>query len=502
MMLRTGAVALPLLIALVATAQDRYGRPDPFDASVRTLNGAVRLPKAGARNPSLLALIEMKDPELRPLFQSLVQQPDRPVMQADAIVGLGMIDARGTVDPFILRQVQSDDLRSEVIKSLIGRDLLKAPEINQMLLWDDLLRPEDRLFLVATLQRQKQPWQPGALDLVMESERDEFRALAALLLLEQGKPEAWQNFRTVLSKMTPADRNVLLELLAPAVRTYRLTAAVDPLLRLASDREIDPNVRAAMVGSALELDPAAGLAALRDELSQDRSTINQLRYALLLLVVSELPGVPPDAFDAFDASTAPREVLAFAAAGRCARCGPGCAEAFTRVIDMGLRPAAEWSVTRAAACEDPATAAAVMNFVLDLSVQAQDPREPILILAVNAARHLIRISPDDLARRVLDPSVSTPVLESIMLALVDSASEGAARLASQIRGKLPRRFDSMAVVAMARGGMQLSKPDVELLGLIASGGGRVDEPIQVQAAWLYMKQLSRQRDALARLTLE
>ncbi|MBM4112824.1 MAG: hypothetical protein FJ253_05535, partial [Phycisphaerae bacterium] len=205
MMIRAAAVVLSLLGASAATAQDRYSRPDPFDASVRALREATRLPPGGARNPSMLALIELRDPELRPLLQDLAQRKDRPVMQADAIVGLGLLDPAGTVDPFILRQIEVDGFRSEVLKTLIGRNLLKAPEINQILLWPDRLKPDDRLFLVATLVRQKQPWQPSALDGVRDSEVTELKALAALLLLQNDDPAPWEEFVASIASMPPRD---------------------------------------------------------------------------------------------------------------------------------------------------------------------------------------------------------------------------------------------------------------------------------------------------------
>lgn len=501
MMIRAAAVVLSLLGASAATAQDRYSRPDPFDASVRALREATRLPPGGARNPSMLALIELRDPELRPLLQDLAQRKDRPVMQADAIVGLGLLDPAGTVDPFILRQIEVDGFRSEVLKTLIGRNLLKAPEINQILLWPDRLKPDDRLFLVATLVRQKQPWQPSALDGVRDSEVTELKALAALLLLQNDDPAPWEEFVASIASMSPRDRSSLLEALAPAARSYALDKAVSPLLRLAADRDVDANVRAAVIGSALELDAPAGLAALRDEVTKDPSPRNQLRYALLLLVVSEQDGIDGSAFDAFDEKAAP-EIKAFAAAGRCARGGPECAAAFNRVIDMGLRPAAEWCMLQASKWSDREARAAVMGHVLDIAGLMNDPREPLMILAVNAAKDLVKSAPEELLRRALDPKVPTSVLEAISLALVDSADSEAASIASKIRGQLQRRFESMALVAMARGGSTLSKSDLELLGSIAAGGGRVDESIQAQAAWLYVKQLGRQRDALARLSLD
>lgn len=501
---------------LAAAPQDRYSRPDPYDASVRVLRDAVQPPQPGTRNPGLTALINLNDPDLRPLFQSLVQRQDQPILQSDAIIGIASADAGGTIDPFTLRQVTDASLRSEVIKSLIGRRLIKPAELNQILRWPDAPTAEDRLFLAAALEREGASWSPSELDGITETSPTELRALAALLLLEHGQPGPWETFRTSFAGLPLEDRNELLALLAPAIRSYRLESAVDPLLKLATDRDIDATVRAAVVGSALELDAPTGVAALRQEVALDRSPPNMLRYALLLLVASELEGIDREAFSIFDGSES-TEVEALVAAGRCAHGGPECAAAFNRTIDLGLRPAAEWCMERARrlAEQDPELTREVMNRVLDLAMQARDSREPILILAVKAAETLVELDPDSLRRRLEDPATPPPLLDSLALALIEAASDrthrsshpesrrtAAANLASAVRSKLPRRFDSMALIAIARSGRPLTPDELEQLGAIASGGGRIDEPLQVQAAWLYLKAAGRYREALARIAPE
>jgi len=533
MMPPVGAVALLIATTIVAAPQDRYTRPDPFDASVRTVREAVRLPPGGARSPALLALIDLEDPELQPLFQALVQRQDRPVMQADAIVGIARADPRRSIDPFIVRQVSDLGLRSEVIKSLIGRGLLKPKEINQILRWPEAeqLLPEDRLFLVATLARDSAEWDVSDIEPVANTETPELRALYSLLLLEKGETARWEEFRSKIAEMTPSERSSLLGALAPAVRAYRLKSSVAPLLRLAADRDVDANIRAAIIGSALELDSDVGLAAMKQELALDRDQRNMLRYSLLLLVVSETKGIGPEAFDLFKDSGS-REIDVLIAAGRCAHSGEGCAEALTRVIDLGLRPAAEWALARASALAktDPALARTVMTHTLDLAAQARDPREPIVMLGVKAAVELIALDPDELRRRLQDTATPPAVQEAIALAMVAAASEramptsiasdssspgqaaaedsmtarrmAAADFASSTRGNLPRRFDSMALVAIARGRGSLSAAEIEQLGVIGAGGGRVDEAIRVQAAWLHLKALGRHREALGRIAPE
>lgn len=480
-----------------AAAQDRYAKPDPFDACVLSLQRAVKPPPGGGRTPALLSLIELRDPELRPLYQTLLQRQDQPVLQADAVLGLAMTDPKGSLDPIVLRQIKDKALRSEVIKTLIGRDLLKATEINQILLWKDEILPQDRLFLVATLQRLEgaKGWQSSALADMGDTKVAELLALRALLLLEQGETQPWDDFGKELMQMTPAQRDTILSLVTPAVRAYRLNAAAGPLLRIATDREVNPNVRAALIGSVLDLDPPAGLAALRDEVSRDRSRSNLVRYGLLLLVVSDKAEVAD-----FDAVTLPEEpeLMRLADAGKAAKSGERFAESLSKLVDIGLRPAAEWAIAKAAA-RGGAEGTTVLNHVLDLSAGARDPRDGVLVLAVRAAQALIPLDPDGLKQRLLSAETPMPTRDAIMVALVDAGTPEAAAIASSVRETLSRRFGSMALITMAKAG---SFPEELLpqLAVVASGGGAVEDALQAQAAWLYLKSIRRQKDALARVS--
>jgi hypothetical protein len=69
-----------------------------------------------------------------------------------------------------------------------------------------------------------------------------------------------------------------------------------------------------------------------------------------------------------------------------------------------------------------------------------------------------------------------------------------------VRGKLSQRGDSMALVAIARTAPELNPSELRELGRIGGGGGRVDEPIQMQAAWLYLKHAKKLAEAMPRLT--
>lgn len=82
---------------------------------------------------------------------------------------------------------------------------------------------------------------------------------------------------------------------------------------------------------------------------------------------------------------------------------------------------------------------------------------------------------------------------------MDAGTPEAAAIASSVRETLSRRFGSMALITMAKAG---SFPEELLpqLAVVASGGGAVEDALQAQAAWLYLKSIRRQKDALARVS--
>ncbi|MGA0173962.1 MAG: hypothetical protein ACO3NL_10025, partial [Phycisphaerales bacterium] len=75
--------------------------------------------------------------------------------------------------------------------------------------------------------------------------------------------------------------------------------------------------------------------------------------------------------------------------------------------------------------------------------------------------------------------------------------QAAARLGRLVLGKASRRCDSLALLCIARTDEPLSRDELELLGIAASGGGRLDPALQVQAAWIFLRKSGRIDQALA-----
>jgi hypothetical protein len=69
-----------------------------------------------------------------------------------------------------------------------------------------------------------------------------------------------------------------------------------------------------------------------------------------------------------------------------------------------------------------------------------------------------------------------------------------------VRGRMAQRGESMALVSIAKTADTLTPAEQLELARIGGGGGRVEEPIQMQAAWLYLRHAKRLSKALPQLT--
>jgi hypothetical protein len=87
--------------------------------------------------------------------------------------------------------------------------------------------------------------------------------------------------------------------------------------------------------------------------------------------------------------------------------------------------------------------------------------------------------------------------ESILLGLLESRSPAAGTAARRVPRTGFSRADSLAMILIAKHAGQLTPVELEQLGVIAAGGGRISEVLRAQAAWLYLRHASRTEQALA-----
>lgn len=486
--LRRLAILCTLGIAPLAQAQ----RIDPADAATLALRTAVTYSPSGAQHARLVALRALRDPRMQPVFETLLAA-DEAVLRLDGLFGLGELAGERGIDAERLRGIGDAPARTVAITECLGLGLLKPEAIRAILAWPDL-PAYDRTLLVAELNRQHAPWEPDLLADATTSTTAEVAGLASLLALQRGDAAPWKAVATKIAQLDPADRTDLLRRLGDACRHYELAGCVETLLE-ATEGSTGAD-RLAAIAAALAWDKARGRAAVLALASSAPTAANRTQCGMLMLAGGD--AFTQSDFASIRGSGGVADLIA--AAGDAVRSGSaGAGPALRELVGSGNRPAAEWALREAARLPADARRETLL-WAIDRLDTIEQPSIHDRLLAALAARELIPTDAAELASRACRSGGKSEVPEAIVTAMCDLGTPEAAAFARMMRGRLPQRGESMALVTIAKTAPSLTPAELLELGRIGGGGGRVEDPIQMQAAWLYLRHANKLDKALPKLT--
>ncbi|MHC4949098.1 MAG: hypothetical protein ACYTG1_12720 [Planctomycetota bacterium] len=480
-----------LAVALVAVPAGPAAARDAVDASVRQLDRAVSRRGHSAQVALLQSLRQLRDPSLQSLFYRLVQHEQWPV-QVHAVLGLAELDENSQIDPWLISQVQPE-AQEAVVAVALDRDMLGAEAMQQLLEIREVA-PLAELLVHAELLRAGERVDDDALARLARSGNIRVAAFASAAELQRGNGADFEQATARLDALAPRDRARHVIWLADAIRQYRLTALADFLGAELDRPDVDIALAERVVLALLALDPSRGAAAWRRQLGDTPARRDLVRWGLLLLYAQ--PGVPVETFDALDLDEP--LVRHMADAGRGVGGSGDAAAAFIDLIDLGHLASAEWAV-EATEHLDPADADRVLLHIIDTIEVERPGLDDRAMLAARSARLLFDREPHVVLDRLTlaeDDGVTQQVL---LRALLETTAPEAGATAGTLRRIGSGRADSLALLLVARHSAELEEADVRRLGLVAGGGGRVSEVLQVQAAWLYLRHTGNTESALSRL---
>lgn len=496
---------------------------EPVDleaGAIRQLRKATVYRANGLHHSLLLALRDLRDPTMQPLFQSLVQA-DHWSIQLDAILGLAELSAEGRVDPWLLAKLRSDRDRADGVRVALELGLLQRPDIEKILGWDDLASVA-RVVLLAEYRRLGGTPDPSMLARLAANPDPPVAGLAACLLAE-GSPTpsgtagseaapatppdrtALDAFAKMLDTLSPEDRDAAIEEVANAARRYQLPSAIALLAPRVDGSNDSPGPQESVVGLALALDAKRGLVLWKTGLGKEPSQSKRVRYGLILLL--NATRVPADSFDALlppkgkgaSAESARDPLLAaMVAAGKALASGREPAKALTALYDMGHRRCCRW-VLGAADELDTEGAKTIYLHVIDRLDIPKERTADALVDAIEASARLIERDPEALRARLLSTQDDGPKQEAMLLGLANSRSPAAATAAESTTRLGAGRADTLALVVLARHRDTLTADELRQLGLVAGGGGQIDESLRAQAAWLYLRHLGKLEQSLPKI---
>jgi hypothetical protein len=480
---------LVLLLGLSATAQPT---PDDFfDASLRHLRRTVMAQRDGSHLPRLFALRQLRDPTLQPLFYQLAHHEEWQV-QVHAVLGLAEIHTPHRIDPWLVTQTDPR-AHEHLIANAIDMHLIGIEEIRQLLDWEEL-QPVPRLLLMGEAMLVGEPVDRDTLTRLAGGANDRVSCLASILLTRLGDESALSICGDRLEILPARDRRRHLLWMLEAIRQYNVIGASAWVMRLLEQPGLEEEVVYRALFTILALDPQAGLPLWRARLGPNPSYRDQVRYGMILLAAGE--EIPPSAY----ASLRSEEELVrrIAATGRALSSGEDPSAELIALLDLGHLRTATWAMDTLRDLPDD-QAIPVYEHLIDVAEGARIGRSERNARAVEATARLFEIAPDRVAERLRRAKDDSPEQEVLLLGLFDSRSPAAGEAASRVRRIGAGRADSLALLLIARHAESLPGDDLRQLGMIAAGGGRVSEGLQVQAAWLYLKLTNRIDQALGRV---
>ena len=497
---------LAVLLGLVcscANAQS-YIETDTFDAAVRAIENGVRANSARAGHSVLLALRQLHDPAMKPLFQWLLESDD-PILRTDAILALAELpgqDNGDVIDPFLLLRFPPRE-RQIALSAAIELDLINS-RVTEALLQSNKLSKVEQAMLLA-LDEAVGVDSTNELDRLLaianDSENETTRLVGAILLADAGDDA---NFSTALIRFAALPNDVRENTIAAVAELSThgpLIHAVEVLRLSLEDAAISRAVRLAAVDAALACDCDAGTALWHDAAASAFTGGDRTR-----LGVSALDrGLKQQDWSAIRDEHRVNQVLADA--GEAFASGNGIDEATTALIDLRHSLLLEAALniighldttdptlaTRlrekivVAAIGDPRLHAVAGRVITDLADASTTRKDNAAALTL--ARLLGQIAKHNEER----------LAESAMIGLLNASDKTQAGLETAFRTHPNRTVRSLALIVQAKRAGTLEADDLAELALVAAGGGRVDRANRAIAAWYWLRATGSTDRAIARV---
>ncbi len=462
---------------------------DPFDASVKTLQRALKPRSDGSEHATMVALRNLRDPALKPLFHKLAGGSSS-ALQIDAVLGLGELESSPSVDPWLINRLESEGERTLVIKYALNAEMIDPSKIDDMLKWPDL-QPLPRILLLAASQMLGNRLDPDVVRPLTSASDDAIAGLSACVLAQAGDPRPLEAIQKRFDSLSGVKRDTTLFDLFRAIEQFKLSACCEFVASEMGRADLDPGVIEAGISAILALKPGMGLEQWNRMLGTKPDQFKLIRFGLLLLNAADR--IPPDSFKRLHTGEALNERMA--EAGEAFASGKDAGDALFNLIELGHLSTTSWALAFAEKLQSQSASRLYLRLI-DRVEGPELGRGIRANLAIDAAARLIEIDPEAIKKKLSTIEDDSLTQEAVLLGLLNARTPRAGDAASVVKRLGAGRADSMALILLARYAGTLSQADISQLGRIAGGGGRVDESLQVQAAWLYLRHANRTEQAL------
>jgi hypothetical protein len=475
-------------------AAQGYDSVDRFQTVLRALREGVLSGNEGVQHAALVALRQLRDPSLRPLFEQFSEGDDWSA-RVDSVLGLAELSAAGRIDIARVERLPGERDREAAINATLSLRLADREQVEEMLAWSDLPSAQ-RVLLLGELRRLGGNPDTAMTVRLANSKTPEIAGLACCILLDMQAREGSAlsaRVREQIAALPPATRSAAIAQIADACAANRLAGAGAFLASLLALPDLAEEARMRALGNLLIFSPSDGYAPLETALAADSSQSALFRYASILLA-SGAPA-PASVWSRFRNGDSMLETIADAGTALAAGERAG---AYRKLIELERRVilrAAVDGANRIGTDAERELGLACLEFVLRPGPTPPQMSETLLA----AMFRLAELAPEQFRPALATPDLDAPTKDALLMSLLHGGSAAAAEVATAAKGGASRLGEGQIAVLAARHAASLSPAELEELMLVAGGAVNVSLPVRLQAAWLWMKHAGKVDEALAAL---
>ena len=485
------AVAAALLGVLIV--QPAHAKDETAESAVWLLEKATLVHKDGMHNILLRSLRQLEDPSLSTLFSALVQK-QHPVLKIHGILALGEIDPKKQINLALLADVDPK-LQGQLVSSAMEAGLLTTEQAKDIIKWpglDDAVK-----VIVATkLVQEKQLDDQAILNSGMASDNLALKSMSALLKLELGDDAAMKHLEQLnLAEQTSRD-NIRILLLQTALR-YNFHSIAPWAMKIAEDPATPHDLSLLALRTAMRFDAPGAAENWERRYKSTTNPADRLRLSVLALDLAT--HLQPAMFDPLTTDT-DDVVKQMGTVGKLLAQKQPADEAILKLLEMNNVLSSQW--VRQYALEQPVEAARALLLGMIFSAEGgQNPprfRDQRLENAILATQRLAEKDPTA-AALIPDTLKAVPSLtqEAMLVGLIRAQVADARPLIAPVDKWANDAAEDLALLLRIKNGHQPNEEELKQLAMIVRGGARLQDPLRIQAAWLYLKLTDQDKVALA-----
>ena len=489
MQIRPAYMLCMLSVMIGSLPGPTFADDDTVESAVWLLRRSTLVHRDGTHNILLRALRQLRDPSLEPLFTDLVQS-SFPVMQIHGMLGLSEIDEKQRMDLGMLEDIGQPSTQAKLVLAAIDEDLLSVADAHILATKPNI----DPAVQILTLVRLVAKGELMDVSLLSNAKVDRanlaLRGMLALLRLQVGQMDAMDELRQISASQDPNRDRVRSMLLQSAIR-YKLIAAGDWAAEIAKESDIDRALSLTALRAALLFGGEEAEKTWMFRIETAPSTAERTRIALLALDLAD--ELEPDMFLPliFD----DQEIIQqLGVVGMTVALGESPEDVITELIDMGHPVASQWALKYASKLPLD-ECGPILQKLIEVSGRSGRLQSQRLQNAVLAAQELYEKDPI-VATEWITPlfgEVDAISEEAILMGLIRVVGSNPQHVIDGVETWKTTAAASMALLLRAKNGERIQPERLNQLALIVRGGGGLQDPLRVQAAWIYLK-LTQQND--------